>query len=82
MPTLKSAGSSQLFVSLALCAVFCQLKKGDSYAHCTVCKADFSIAHGGSFDIKCHRDGKVHSDLERKSKSENIASYFKAESQQ
>ena len=29
-------------------------RKGDTYALCTLCRNDFSIAHGGSNDITKH----------------------------
>jgi hypothetical protein len=38
--------------------------KGDKYAHCGYCKTDFTVSHGGVFDIEKHRKGKGHVDAE------------------
>ncbi|WP_419608145.1 hypothetical protein, partial [Thiolapillus sp.] len=37
--------------------------KGPQFAHCTVCKSDFSIAHGGKNDCKKHCDTQSHPSL-------------------
>ena len=34
--------------------------KGDQYAHCKLCKSDFSVAHGGFNDITHHARGPTH----------------------
>ena len=34
--------------------------KGDQYAHCKLCKSDFSVAHGGFNDITRHSKGPTH----------------------
>ncbi len=34
--------------------------KGDQYAHCKLCKSDFSVAHGGFNDITRHARGPTH----------------------
>ena len=37
--------------------------KGEYFAHCSICKSDFSIAHSGQYDISTHKKAKKHSDF-------------------
>ena len=34
--------------------------KGDNFAHCTVCRSDFSVGHGGENDITRHNATPKH----------------------
>lgn len=38
-------------------------RKGDEYAHCSVCNTDFSISHGGRFDCRRHIERSTHQDF-------------------
>ena len=40
-------------------------KKGQTFAYCVVCHSDFSIAHGGRFDVSRHSQGKAHKEKEK-----------------
>ena len=46
-------------------------KKGESYAFCTICSADFSINHGGKYGIEKHRDTDKHKQF-FKLRAENV----------
>ena len=35
-------------------------RKGSSYVHCDICGTDFSIAGGGSHEVKRHVEGRRH----------------------
>ena len=50
-------------------------RKGEEFAHCTICKTDFSVKHGGLNDCTKHVRGKSHKEFE-KSKSAAITSFF------
>ena len=38
--------------------------KGDQYAHCKLCKSDFSVVHGGFNDVTRHTKGPTRSSAE------------------
>ena len=40
-------------------------KKGVTYAHCTVCNYDFSVAGGRVHEVKCHCNSVKHIELLR-----------------
>lgn len=46
-------------------------RKGPSFVHCNICSMDFSVASGGLYDIKCHIDGKKHSEAARRMTSQS-----------
>ena len=51
--------------------------KGETYAHCTVCNCDISVAHGGMDDIKRHVGREKHSTaLKSVSTIRNMDTYF------
>ena len=35
--------------------------RGETFAYCSVCNVDFSVAGGGVFQVKCHCQSKKHS---------------------
>ena len=53
-------------------------RKGESFAFCTLCKSDFTIAHSGRFDIKRHTESKSHKAFNESgwSKTASIATFF------
>ena len=38
-------------------------KRGVSYAHCDICRTDFSVASGGINEVKRHVENKKHKEL-------------------
>lgn len=38
-------------------------KRGEHYAHCTLCLSDFSVKHSGEYDIKSHLNTTKHKDV-------------------
>lgn len=65
--------------TVSLQSEFTFLKKCDEIGKvfCTVCKAVFSIEHGGRSDIKQHMEKKKHTTaLSSASKSDKVTSYF------
>ena len=51
------------------------LKKGPSFALCTVCSRDVSVVYGGMKDLKRHELTKVHQSVSRSVKH-SLTSYF------
>lgn len=49
-------------------------KIGTSYAHCTVCCTDFSVASGGINKMKRHVDCKKHKELATEIVGQSIVS--------
>ena len=49
---------------------------GDTYAWCTLCQSDFSIAHGGRSDVTTHVNGKHH--YSAASSSGSIKAHFQS----
>ncbi len=51
--------------------------RGDSYAYCTICRGDFSVASGGLHEVKRHVESKKHKEyLSGAANQPNIASSF------
>ena len=40
-------------------------RQGPKFAHCTTCKTDFSVAHGGRYDCKKHCETSSHKRLQK-----------------
>lgn len=52
--------------------------KGESYAYCTICSANFGIGHGGRHDVKRHIEGSVHEgNAKSVTKTQKLTSLFK-----
>ena len=49
-------------------------RKGPTYARCTVCNRDVSVAYGGTKDLRKHEQTRVHQEMQ-KSQS-GVTSYF------
>ena len=55
-------------------------QRGENYARCTLCSADFSISHSGIFDVSRHvESGKHRSIAESKSSNHNIKQFMSSE---
>jgi hypothetical protein len=51
--------------------------KGPTYARCTICNSDFSVAHGGINDCKTHVEGTRHkSNFESRKNQPSISQMF------
>ena len=56
-------------------------KKGSTFAHCSYCRCDFTIGHGGSFDVKRHlASSKPQEMLKASSGSKELKSFFQTSS--
>ena len=52
-------------------------KKGNNYAYCSICSADFSIAASGRYEIKKHKaTAKHHSSVECKETNRPITQFL------
>ena len=52
-------------------------RKGPSYARCTVCNRDVSVAYGGTKDLRKHEQTRVHQAMQKsQSGVSSLTSYF------
>ena len=52
-------------------------RKGPTYARCTVCNRDVSVAYGGTKDLRKHEQTRVHQAVQKsQSGSTSLTSYF------
>ena len=52
-------------------------RKGPTYARCTVCNRDVSVAYGGTKDLRKHEQTRVHQEMQKsQSGVSSLTSYF------
>ncbi len=57
--------------------IIAKSKLGDLYGFCSVCQTDFSIRHGGLYDVKKHVASKKHESLSKTLEStKKVSSFF------
>ena len=68
-PKRKCPAGGKFKASWKLPAGIMASSKGDQYAHCKLCKSDFSVVHGGFNDVTHHTKGPTHQQIFKDSSS-------------